>query len=31
MSQEFKSFLKLMYSLCKQYITWFEQTIKEKR
>lgn len=28
MSAEFRSFLNLIYSLCKQYISWYEHEIK---
>lgn len=28
MTTEMKSFLQLVYSLCKQYISWYETNIK---
>jgi hypothetical protein len=28
MSREFRAFLQLMYSLCKQYISWYDKEIK---
>lgn len=28
MSAEFRSFLQLVYSLCKQYISWYEREVK---
>jgi hypothetical protein len=31
MSKEFRSFLQLMYSLCKQYISWYEKEIKSRQ
>lgn len=30
MSREFRSFLQLMYSLCKQYIAWYEKEVKTR-
>jgi hypothetical protein len=30
MSAEFRAFLQLLYSFCKQYISWYEATIKAK-
>jgi hypothetical protein len=30
MSGEMKSFLSLLYSFCKQYISWYETQIKAK-
>lgn len=30
MSIEFRAFLQLLYSFCKQYISWYESTIKCK-
>jgi len=31
MSPELKAFLQLMYSLCKQYISWYEKEIKGEK
>jgi len=28
MTQEMRSFLQLIYSLCKQYISWYDREIK---
>jgi hypothetical protein len=30
MSNEFRAFLQLLYSFCKQYISWYETQIKVK-
>lgn len=30
MSIEMKSFLSLLYSLAKQYISWYEKEVKQK-
>lgn len=30
MSKEMRSFLQLAYSLCKQYISWYEREIKNE-
>lgn len=30
MSMEMKSFLSLLYSLAKQYISWYEKEVKQK-
>lgn len=29
MSTEFKAFLQLLYSFCKQYISWYEREVKK--
>lgn len=31
MSSEMKSLLNLIYSLCKQYISWYEKEVKQKQ
>lgn len=31
MSVEMKSLLQLIYSLCKQYISWYEKEMKQKQ
>jgi len=31
MSLEMKSFLQLLYSLAKQYISWYEKEMKQKQ
>jgi len=28
MTNEWRSFLQLMYSLCKQFISWYEREVK---
>ena len=30
MSKEFRAFLELMYSLCKQFVSWYDNKIKNK-
>jgi hypothetical protein len=30
MTTEMRSLLQLIYSLCKQYISWYEKEIKQK-
>jgi hypothetical protein len=30
-SAEMKSFLQLVYSLCKQYISWYERELKTSK
>lgn len=30
MNKEFSAFLQLLYSLCKQFISWYERDVKGK-